>query len=69
MAADSNNPSDINISKINPAGFAGLGLVVVALGIAWALPGARTFAIMAVVGGVLLSVPLYFWRKNHRGKW
>lgn len=69
MATESSNRSDINIAKINPAGFGGLGIVVVALGIAWALPGARTFTLIALVGGVLLSVPLYFWRKNRRGKW
>jgi len=59
---------DINISKINPAGIGGLGLVAGVLVVAYNLPAARTFLIIALIGGILLSVPLYYWRKNHQGK-
>ena len=66
--SDRERSSDINIAKISPAGGAGLGLVVAALGMAWALPGTRWFVVIALVGGIILSVPLYYWRKNNRGR-
>lgn len=69
MAPDSDNrSSDINIARISPAGIGGIGLVVAALAMAWALPAGRTFVLIALAGAVILSVPLYYWRKNHRGK-
>ena len=64
---DTRSP-DINMSRINPAGIGGLGLVAGVLVLAYNLPEARTFLIIALIGGIALSVPLYYWRKNHQGK-
>ena len=57
-----------NMSKINPAGIGGLGMVAGVLVVAYWVPSIRTFLLIALAGGIALSTPLYFWRKNHRGR-
>jgi hypothetical protein len=69
MTDDQNDRSgDINISRIPVAGVAGLGLVIVVLAMAYEMPAIRGFLLLALAGGVLLTVPLFLWRKSHRGR-
>jgi len=60
-------PRDINISKIPVDGIAGLGLVVAAAGMAFAIPSLRWLAIIALVGGSAIGLFL-IGSRNRRAR-
>ena len=49
-------PRDINISKIPVDGIGGLGLVIAAAGVAFAMPSLRWLAIIALIGGSAIGL-------------
>jgi hypothetical protein len=51
-------PGQIDISRVPASGIGGLGLVVMAAGIAWFLPELRWLAVIALVGGVAVGLTL-----------
>lgn len=51
-------PGQVDISRVPASGIGGLGLVVMAAGIAWFLPELRWLAVIALVGGVAVGLTL-----------
>jgi len=60
--------SDINISKIPVSGAAGLGLVVMAAGVASGLPQMRWLAVGSLVGGAAIGLSLIAARDRRARK-
>jgi cytochrome bd-type quinol oxidase subunit 2 len=65
MAQD--HAGEINISRIPVGGIAGLGLVVMAAGVASGLPQMRWLAIASLVGGAAIGLSLIAVR-NRRAR-
>ena len=53
---------EINISKIPVAGVGGLGMVVMAGGVAYSIPALRWLAFIALFGGVVTGLALLISR-------
>jgi len=51
-------PGQIDISRVPASGIGGVGLLVMAAGIAWFLPELRWLAVIALVGGVAVGLTL-----------
>ncbi len=62
-----NRGSDINISKIPVSGWGGLGLVAMAVVMAFALPQLRWITIIALIGGGAIGLSLIAAR-NRRAR-
>jgi hypothetical protein len=60
-------PRDINISKIPVDGIGGLGLVIAAAGVAFAMPSLRWIAIIALIGGSAIGLFL-IGSRNRRAR-
>lgn len=54
----------INMSRIPVAGLGGLGMVAAAGVTAYALPAARAFTAVAILGGFLLALLLIVFRRS-----
>jgi LPXTG-motif cell wall-anchored protein len=58
------NPSTINISNIRIAGVGGLGMVIVAAVVAYAVPDLRWFVLIGVVGGLVGGASYVAYRRR-----
>ena len=57
---------EINISSIRVAGIGGLGMIVVLVAVVYSMPAMRTFAVVSLVGGVLVAgavLAYHRWKK------
>jgi hypothetical protein len=57
----------INYASIPVIGIGGLGLVVMAAGVAWVVPGGPQLVIWSTAGGILGAGALLTWRHFHGG--
>ena len=54
---------EINISSIKVAGLGGLGMIAVIGAMAYVLPAVRAFALVSLVGGLLVGVTFIAYRR------
>lgn len=59
----------INFSRLRVSGVGGLGLVGVALAIAFSLPFVGVSVALGLAGGIALSVVMRSYRRQHAGRW
>ncbi|HEX7778392.1 MAG TPA: hypothetical protein VF424_04085 [Vicinamibacterales bacterium] len=59
----------INFSRIRVTGVGGLALVAVAVAIAFSIPFIGISVAVGLLGGVLLSLALAAYRRQHAGRW
>ena len=57
----------INFATLNVIGAGGLGLLVMAAGLAWILPGGPRLMMWGAVGGLLGAGSILTWRHFHGG--
>lgn len=57
----------INYASIPVIGIGGLGLVIMAAGVAWILPGGQQLVLWSVAGGVTGASAILAWRHFHGG--
>jgi hypothetical protein len=59
----------INFSRIRVTGVGGLALVAVAVAIAFTIPFVGVSLALGLLGGLLLSVAIATYRRDHAGRW
>jgi len=62
-----NTPFESNISAIRVAGVGGLGFMIVAAAMVYALPAARVLVAGGLIGGVVLALAFILVRRRPRG--
>ena len=64
--SDNTRRPEINMSAISVAGVGGLGLVAMAVVIAWVMPGGRLLLVLGAAGGAIIALAIVLFRRSGR---
>ena len=69
FARDGLGTDVINVSRIRVAGIGGLGMIAVAVAMAFTIPRIGVSLALGLVGGFFASLALIAYRRRHAGRW